>query len=246
MPEIAQAQAILAAIGMLPAQQNEMSALTLLALCRLKPNDRWEMAQRRSLTISKGIMTFVRDEYGRYYAPNTRETFRRQVLHQFVQAGIVDYNPDDPTLPTNSPNAHYAISEEALAVIHAYGTDAWIPTLQSFTTIRPALQSQAARSAAGIPVILPDGLSMALSPGKHNMLQAQVIELFAPRFASGAVLLYLGDTDKKDFGSGSDRVICRNYQAQTRDRFTRSILEPRLFCRNRTAAQFKYPSYCPR
>src|SRR5712691_7248891 len=103
MPEIAQAQKILASLGMPPAQHNEIAALTLLALGRLRPEDTWLSATRTSLTISKGIMNFIRDNYGRNYAPNTRETFRRQVLHQFIQGGIVDYNPDQPTLPTNSP-----------------------------------------------------------------------------------------------------------------------------------------------
>jgi BsuBI/PstI restriction endonuclease HTH domain len=48
-------------------------------------------------------MDFVRREYRIKYAPNTRETVRRQVLHQFVLAGIADYNPFDRDLPTNSP-----------------------------------------------------------------------------------------------------------------------------------------------
>src|SRR5215470_13847331 len=110
MPEISEAQELLAALGMPPAQQNEMAAFTLLALCGLKPDESWSTAQRRSMTVSKGIMAFIRDHYGRTYAPNTRETFRRQVLHQFVQGRIADYNPDEPGLPTNSPKAHYAVS----------------------------------------------------------------------------------------------------------------------------------------
>src|SRR5690348_17531135 len=52
----------------------------------------------RSLKVSKGIMAFCRDVYKKDYAPNTRETFRRQVLHQFVQARIADYNPDNTSL----------------------------------------------------------------------------------------------------------------------------------------------------
>lgn len=61
-------------------------------------------------------MAFVLDAHKREYAPNTRETFRRQVLHQFVQARIADYNPDNPSLPVNSPKAHYAITKDALEV----------------------------------------------------------------------------------------------------------------------------------
>ena len=50
------------------------------------------------------IMDYTREHYGREYAPNTRETFRRQTMHQFVEAGIAVYNPDDPARPVNSPS----------------------------------------------------------------------------------------------------------------------------------------------
>ncbi len=200
MPEITDAQKILADLGMPLAQQNEMAALTLLALCELKPDDRWSTAQRRSMTVSKGIMAFIRDHYGKTYAPNTRETFRRQVLHQFVQGRIADYNPDNPTLPTNSPRAHYAVTEAALRTIQTFGTDNWTNTIEEFRSVYGNLTAvyQASRQMVGIAVTLPDGTILTLSPGEHNRLQTQVIEQFAPRFASGAVVLYLGDTADKN------------------------------------------------
>lgn len=114
MSKIKEAQEILKALGLPPAQYNEMAALTLLAICGITETSKWSKATRNSLGVSKGIMSFVNENYGKYYAPNTRETFRRQVLHQFVQARIVDYNPDNPKLPVNSPNAHYALTIEAL------------------------------------------------------------------------------------------------------------------------------------
>jgi hypothetical protein len=36
------------------------------------------------------------------------------------------------------------------------------------------------------------------STGSHNELQKYIIEEFAPRFAPGATVLYVGDTQKKD------------------------------------------------
>ena len=209
MPEISDAQKILAALGMPPAQQNEMAALTLLALCGLKVDDSWASAKRQSTTVSKGIMAFVDFEYGRAYAPNTRETFRRQVLHQFVQGRIADYNPDNPSLPTNSPKAHYAVSEAALIVIQAYGTETWDKAVANFKNTYGSLTTlyQSARQAVGITLTLPDGGVLSLSPGDHNQLQVQVIEQFAPQFASGAMLLYLGDTADKDLFVASEQLI---------------------------------------
>ena len=123
MGKVDEAKIILKDLGMPKAQQNEISALTLLALCGIKENSEWSSAGIRSLTVTKGIINFIKEEYGKDYAPNTRETFRRQVLHQFVQGGITDYNPDDPDLPTNSPNAHYAVTLTALEVVKNYKTN---------------------------------------------------------------------------------------------------------------------------
>jgi hypothetical protein len=144
-------------------------------------------------------MAFVAREYGKPYAPNTRETFRRQVLHQFVQARIADYNPDNPNLPTNSPRAHYALTEAALAVVRNYGTKRWESSVRKFLNQQGGLLTiyQKRRAVHLVPLRLSDGSMIHLSTGKHNELQAAVIESFAPRFAPGATLLYLGDTAKK-------------------------------------------------
>jgi len=46
--------------------------------------------------------------------------------------------------------------------------------------------------------MLQNGKTLKLSAGKHNEVQAAIVEQFAPRFANGGILLYLGDTAKKD------------------------------------------------
>lgn len=79
MSKIDQAKDILKNFGLPDAQQNEISALTLLALCGIKTRDNWDQATKSSLKVTKGIMAFIKKEYKKAYAPNTRETFRRQV-----------------------------------------------------------------------------------------------------------------------------------------------------------------------
>jgi type II restriction enzyme len=200
MSKITEAQEILKALGLPPAQQNEMAAITLLALCSITEDDNWKNASRNSLGVSKGIMTFSKNAYGKNYAANTRETFRRQVLHQFVQARIADYNPDNPELPVNSPNAHYAISKEALEVIKTYQTRKWKAKVEWFISEVANLAKTYAkeREIVQIPVKLANGEIIKLSAGKHNILQAAIVEQFCPRFAKNGILLYLGDTAKKD------------------------------------------------
>ncbi|MDR1881273.1 MAG: restriction endonuclease [Prevotella sp.] len=198
MSKIEEAKEILKALGLPAAQQNEMSALTLLALCGITEMDNWSEASSQSLGVTKGVMSFVTDTYHRSYAPNTRETFRRQVLHQFVQGRIADYNPDEPDLPVNSPKAHYAVSDVALSVIQKYGTTEWEAAVADFkekvVTLTAAYEKE--RAMTLVPVIV-EGEEVKLSAGKHNEVQAAVIEQFAPRFAGGAKILYLGDTANK-------------------------------------------------
>lgn len=200
MSKIDEARAILKVLGLPHAQQNEMSAMTLLALCGIGPNDSWKKAHCHSVTVSKGVMSFVAERYDKKYAPNTRETFRRQVLHQFVQAGIADYNPDDPGLATNSPKAHYALSKQALQTVKSYGTRRWKACVKRFLGERGNLLTTYERNRARqlVPVRVAEGVHLKLSPGKHNEVQAAIIQEFAPRFAPGARVLYLGDTAKKN------------------------------------------------
>ena len=53
------------------------------------------------------IMDWMAKHYRKVYAPNTRETIRRQSIHQFLDAGIIVHNPDDPKRPPNSKDNVY-------------------------------------------------------------------------------------------------------------------------------------------
>jgi type II restriction enzyme len=172
-----------------------------LALCGIAVNDAWSKASRDRRSGTKGIMDFVREKkYRVAYAANTRETIRRQVLHQFVLAGVAEHNPFEPNLATNSPHSHYAVSEAALNAIKTFGTSQWQPALAKFLSGRTSLIEiyQRRRSKRLIPVRFPDGGVVNLSPGSHNELQKAIVEQFATRFAEDPRLLYLGDTAKKN------------------------------------------------
>lgn len=199
MKKLKQAQYILADLGMPKAQQNDISGYTLLALCNIRKISKWSEASRQSMTVTKGIMTFIKDNYGRDYAPNTRETFRRQVLHQFVQGRIADYNPDEPDLPTNSPRAHYAISEATLDVIRSFDSSDYQEKVDNFSKSRGSLAEiyLKSREIQAVPVTLPSGEKFNLSPGKHNELQVAIIKYFATHFLKSSEVLYFGDTAKK-------------------------------------------------
>lgn len=200
MDKINQAQALLKSLGLPPAQYNEIAALTLLALCQIREKDPWRDAERPSLGVSQGIMPFISENYGKTYAPNTRETIRRKVLHQFVQARLIDLNPDNPKLAVNSPKAHYALTTEALSVIRSHDDDNHNLKVKDFSSQVGRLSELYLKQRAInlIPVTLSNGKELSLTAGKHNEVQAAIIEVFAPRFANSGILLYLGDTALKN------------------------------------------------
>ncbi len=122
---------VLAALGLPRTQQNERSALCLLALLNLTPDKTWAQAESPLVGITP-MMDFAREHYRKEYAPNTRETFRRQTMHQFMQAGVATYNPDKSDRPVNSPKAVYQILPETLELLKTYGTKQWKQKLKTY------------------------------------------------------------------------------------------------------------------
>ena len=195
---IEEALEILRALGLPRRQQNERSALTLLALLGLKPETPWSEAKAPLMGITP-IMDFCRDHYGKHYAPNTRETFRRQSMHQFVDAGLAVPNPDEPSRPVNSPRFCYQIEPTALELLRTYGTDDWEARLEAFLSSLETLKQRYARARRMkmVPVVLAEGKDIYLTPGKHSILVKAIIEEFAPRFVPGGRVIYVGDTGDK-------------------------------------------------
>jgi type II restriction enzyme len=214
MSKIEEAKQILGAIGLPKRQQNDRSALTLLALGNVKEKDKWSKAKSVSMSVVgnkenakyEGIMRFIAEHYKKQYAENSRETIRRQTLHQFVQAGIVDHNPENPELPTNSKDNHYRLSMEALKVIKSFNTRNWNKEIKYFKENVGLLRDKyhKKRELQKIPLKLKEGTELTFSPGKHNEVQIAVIEEFASRFAPESHLLYVGDTAKKDLYMDKD------------------------------------------
>jgi hypothetical protein len=203
-----QARSVLASLGLPTKQTNERSALALLALLGLKPQameihedkaaQGWTSAQVLRLGITE-IMDYMRDHLGKRYKPNTRETVRRQTIHQFVQAGLVLQNADDPRRPTNSPDNCYEIEPQAFALLSSYGTENWEPKLRAYlANVKPLAERYAReRDMQRIPLQLPGGAAITLSPGGQNPLVEQILSEFCQRFTPGAKLVYVGDAAKK-------------------------------------------------
>ena len=215
---IDEALEILKELGLPRAQQNERSALTLLALLDLTPDKSWSQAIDPLCGITP-MMEFFALHYRKSYKPNTRETVRRQTVHQFLDAGLVVENPDDSNRPPNSPKAVYQIERGALELLRSYGSHEWEQNLRAYLSSVETLKQRYAqeREMRRIPVQVAQDKILLLSPGGQNVLVEQIINEFAPRFTPAAKVLYVGDTDNKfAYFDEEGLAACRSDNRSTR------------------------------
>lgn len=180
------------------AQQNERSALTLLALLDLRPSSAWAEAASPLRGVTQ-MMNFFADVYGKQYKPNTRESVRRQTVHQFLEGGLIVANPDNPERAVNSGKTVYQISPAALELLRSFNTKSWQVELEKYLTGVMTLKEKyaQARKMNRLPVTLPDGKTFTLSAGGQNVLIVKIIEEFCSCFTPGGQVLYIGDADEK-------------------------------------------------
>lgn len=195
---IAEAQLALADLGLPAAQQNRLSALALLALLDLRPNQEGAAA-RNPMRGVHAIMGFGNTHYGTNWAENTRETFRKDAIHYFEMARLIAKNPDNPDRPTNSPHTVYQVTDTALQLLRSFGTASRAGELPAYLEVVGSLADRHAvrRSLAKVPLKRLTGAAVNLSAGAHSDLIEQIISAFAPRFTPGGTLVSVGDTAKK-------------------------------------------------
>lgn len=196
--KIQEALDILNALGLPRQQLNERSALTLLSLLALEPENGWADASNPLMGITP-MMDFFSKHYEKKYAPNTRETVRRQTVHQFLQATLVVANPDKPSRPTNSPKAVYQIEPSVLKLLKSVSTPEWKENLQKYLLTIKTLKKlyEREREMQRLPIKLANGQEIKLSPGGQNVLVKKIVEDFCSLFTPGGHVIYVGDTQSK-------------------------------------------------
>lgn len=206
-PRVREALAILEETRFPKGQLNLRTALVLLALCDMKPDARWENAAPQLLGITQ-IMGWIRNVYGKVYAPNTRETIRDDSVKPFMNAGMAVCNPHAKAKGTNYPGTAYQLSDEAAALIRDFGSQKWSASLERFLAEQQNIADKyaKARDMERISVTMPDGFQLRLSPGSHSALIKEIITEFGSRFAPGSDLVYVGDTETK-WGYANEQLM---------------------------------------
>lgn len=112
MDKLETAKTLLAQIDMPPKQQSMICVFTLLAMANIRKDTPWSAATNEWIRIHD-IIAFTSECYGVVYAENSRETFRKQALHPFRTAALIE----DNGMATNSPNYRYRLTSEFLSVL---------------------------------------------------------------------------------------------------------------------------------
>lgn len=110
---------------------------------------------------------------------------------------IIHRNIDDPSRATNSKNNNYSLNLPIVEIIKQFPLGDWEIKVEAFKKSYPSLHEkyQQVLNKEKIPIILPNGVEIKLSPGKHNQLHALIVHEFCPRFIGmGGKVLYIGDT----------------------------------------------------
>jgi len=188
-----EAKDILYSLDMPPSQQCDICCYTLMALSNVSNDVGWELAENKWLRIVD-IMQHTTENFNMQYAPNSREIFRKQALHHFRNAVVIEDNGK----ATNSPNYMYRLTEEFRSLVRSYGSSEWEGLLDNFLTNQPTLTElyTSKKKMTKHPVKI-NGEDYELSTGKHNELQKHILEEFAPRFAPHSECLFIGDTTEK-------------------------------------------------
>lgn len=194
---------ILESVG-IPVTKTERG-LERMALCFLSVagvTSEWSEAKgsgENRFLKTRDIINFINTNFGEKISSGSYDDIRRKDLKFLVLAGLIMNSGDNPSAATNDPTRGYSLSSEFKTLVTSYRTENWERNLKSFMNDKESLSHilSRKRDIAMIPVTLPSGKPIELSPGEHNLLQKAIIEEFLPRFGQGCKVLYIGDTANK-------------------------------------------------
>ena len=192
MDRITETRELLTTLGLPKAQQSDICVLTILGMANIKPNTPWSEATNEWLRIHD-IIGFANANFSVNYAENSRETFRKQALHHFRTAAIVEDNGKS----TNSPNYRWRLTKEFVDILQNIGKSD-VPLKAFLKNHERLVDIYASKKIMEKMPVKINGQDFTFSPGPHNELQKAIIEEFAPRFAPNSECLYVGDTTEKD------------------------------------------------
>ena len=218
--KIEETRKFLQTIGMPKSQQADICCYVILAMAGIKPDMLWSEATNEWIRIHD-IIQFVNTFYDMSYAENSRETFRKQALHRFRTAALIEDNGK----ATNSPNYRYRLTEETVQILRTMETPVWKEVVNRFLCYHEKLiDIYASKKRMTMMPVNINGENLKFSTGKHNELQKAIIEEFAPRFAPNSECLYVGDTIEKDLVKNVEKLKELGFEITLHDKMPDVVL----------------------
>lgn len=208
--ELNEARDILRAIGMPVELYRPRSVMIFASVARVK-SGKWNKVSEEYVG-THDMIAYINMHYPnkggldkKDYSENSRESFRKDTVYPWIEAGILEAKPG---LPTNDKNNSYRFTSVAAGLFRHYGTPDWEDHLNAYLENHQTysdLQKQVKDIDLGYEVDY-NGLSFHLGRSAHNKLQKLILERFARIFSSKAELLYIGDTKDKDLCKNDERM----------------------------------------
>lgn len=202
MSRIEEARDFLTQIGIPVKQRTDMCCYVLIALTDMAQKDSWGKAENPWMG-PHDIIVYLDAKGIKSYAENSRETIRKNCLRPFRDLALIE----DNGLASNSGKYKYRLTDEILNLIRVYQSAEWAIALKYYSQYHSVLvhSYQSKKELQKMPVRV-NGQDLRFSPGKHNQLQKQILEVFAPKFAPGFECLYVGDSADRDMYKNSARL----------------------------------------
>lgn len=202
---------ILVSIGMPSKYYNPRCVLVLAACLEMVPGKKWNSISE-SYHGTHDIIKFINKNYpnkagldDKGYQENSRETIRDDTLKVFVAASMME---EKTGLASNDRNNAYRITSQFASLLRKFKTDLWEEELNIYLQTHKAYSEKLKQVREIEPGYAVDynGLNLKFDRSSHNKLQKQILEDFARNFASGAVLLYIGDTSDRKLYCNQEKL----------------------------------------
>lgn len=195
-------------------RRTERIAMVFLATGQVNIASGWKNIKDLNDGINmktRDIIRYINDFLEEDISSGSYDDIRRKDLKLLVIGEIVLRTNEN--LARNDSTRGYAINPAITASLRNVGKEGWREKLQEVTSkiTTAAEKLDITREIEQIPVTLPSGIELNLSPGEHNELQKAIIEEFLPRHGYGAEVLYIGDTADKFLFMSVDKLKSLNF-----------------------------------
>lgn len=168
-----------------------------------RDRERWYRAALRGHSALIGLLSEWGIEHRQWYADNSREPLRDEVLREWLRLGAVEH---DPSLPTTSPRPTWTLRGEFAALFKPQlGGEELVEAIEAWQDghlgavgrARTRLAKDRAAAEHAVEVRLPNGSVRPLAPGDSSLILKGVIEELAPRLLGVPGVLAISQSKRK-------------------------------------------------